>query len=97
MTNTELTNFKFVDRSNERKDAYEYLNNNTKSVLVVFGKNKAGKNFFIDQLKKENKDFIYFCFDFNELQINPIKYMMEILYNITIIDFYSLLNAIIKK
>lgn len=97
MTNVELTDFKFVDRKKERKEACEYLHKDTKSVLAVFGKSSAGKNFFIDQLQKENKSFTYFCFNFKEQNINPIKYMIKVLYECNNSKFMQFIKRNYKK
>lgn len=81
MTNTELLNFRFVDRTNERILANEYISNKDNFILSVIGKNNAGKNFFINQLEKENKDTRFLIFDFNDAQgKNPLKYIAEVLY-----------------
>lgn len=81
MTNTELLDFRFVDRTKERTLANEYISNNDNFILAVIGKNNAGKNFFINQLEKENKDIHFLIFDFEDTQDkNPLKYIADILY-----------------
>lgn len=82
MTNTELLDFRFVNRTEERKKANEYISDNKNFILAVFGKSRAGKNFFIDELEKENPNTHFLFFNFNEVQgKNPLKYIADILYN----------------
>lgn len=97
MTNKELVNFKFVNRTEARKDANLYLRDKQKSVLAIFGKNKAGKNYFIDQLEKENKDLTFFIFNFKEISINPIKFIMSTLYGHNNNAFMKFINKNYKK
>lgn len=65
----ELLNFRFVDRTNERKIANDFLlrkKDNIKTLLIK-GKKHAGKNFFIDEVVKENQSFSFIILDFNKL------------------------------
>ncbi len=68
MTNMELLNFRFVDRTNERKITNDFLlkKDNVKT-LIVKGKKHAGKNFFIDEIIKENQALSFIVLDFNQL------------------------------
>ena len=97
MTNKELSNFKFVNRTTARKTANTYLHNNQKSILAVFGKNKVGKDYFIDQLEKENKRLTFISFDFKDIYINPIKYILETLYKRNNNEFMLFVKKNYKK
>lgn len=97
MTNKELMNFKFVDRSLERNSANSYLHNKQKSILAIFGKDKAGKDYFIDQIEKENKELDFIVFNFKEILINPIKSIMYKLYEHNNNAFMSFIKKNYKK
>lgn len=69
MTNKELLDFDFVDRKYERKKTNNFLINEEEiKVLTVIGKTGAGKNFFIDEIIKENENKTYITFDFKNLK-----------------------------
>lgn len=78
MTNRDWLDFKFVDRIDERNLANNFLkqNGNTK-VLVVTGKKNAGKNFFIDEIMKENSTKTFVVLDFNESGFNTLKQLID--------------------
>lgn len=81
MTNTELLNFHFVDRTDERKLANDYISGSNNFILLVYGKSHAGKNFFIDKLEDENEKIFFLIFDFEQTKRkNALKYITDILY-----------------
>lgn len=78
MTNKDWLNFKFVDRINERNRANNFLKQNSETkVLVVTGKKNAGKNFFIDEIIKENSTKTFVVLDFNESGFNTLKQLID--------------------
>lgn len=67
MTNKELLNFKFVDRTNETISANDFIKNDKdRKVLIIKGKKSVGKNFFIDKIKLENSSLTFISLDFND-------------------------------
>lgn len=51
MTNTELLNFNFVDRENERMSANNFLkNSNETKILTIIGEKGVGKSFLLIKL-----------------------------------------------
>ena len=78
MTNTELLNFHFVDRTDERKLANDYISGSNNFILLVYGKSHAGKNFFIDKLEDENEKIFFLIFDFEQTKRkNALKYIKK--------------------
>ena len=78
MTNMELLNFRFVDREREREITNDFLRNkNNVKTIIVRGKKHAGKNFFIDEIIKENQSLSFIVFDFNQLN-NKCAYKLII-------------------
>ena len=64
MNNTELFNFKFVDRINERKTLCTFLNHEMENnILWLNGASGVGKTYFIEKNildnKKENDVVVY--------------------------------------
>lgn len=74
----ELLNFRFVDREREREITNDFLRNkNNVKTIIVRGKKHAGKNFFIDEIIKENQSLSFIVFDFNQLN-NKCAYKLII-------------------
>lgn len=91
MTNLEFLNFNFVDRESERESANAFLKSqNDVRVLNVIGEKNAGKNFFIDEVIKENSSKTFLTIDLENLnQASPYGELIEKLETVRNGEFFQ--------
>lgn len=69
MTNLDLLNFNFVDRTSERTKFRDFFDNKLDvKILLVLGDKNVGKNYLIDRIIEQNESKTFLVIDFNDLK-----------------------------
>ena len=91
INNTELFEFEFVDRENERKILKDFLDDCKDRILWVYGESGVGKSFFVEQILKTVNDFtpIHIKNSKNNTDGTCIISLIEKLQEIVNQNFYS--------
>ncbi|MCM1235337.1 MAG: hypothetical protein NC489_34995 [Ruminococcus flavefaciens] len=97
MNNTELFNFKFVNRINERKVLHTFLNHEMENnILWINGASGVGKTYFIEKNILDNKrdgDVVVYINKFGEASTSYIYQFINILSESSTISFYQFIKA----
>ena len=96
MLNTDIFNFEFVDRFEERYIIDNYLFSDSEYALWVHGKRGAGKSFFLSEYVASKKDFtsIYVNLDIDNITSGAyLKEFISVLNKSTNLKFISYLRA----
>ena len=67
MTNKELIDFNFVDRTEEKNKIDEFISKDQIKTLIILGEKDVGKNYLIDKIIESNKSKSFLMFDFKDL------------------------------
>ena len=70
MTNKELIDFNFVDRTEEKNKIDMFISKEQIKTLIILGEKDVGKNFLIDKIIESNKSKTCLVFDFKDLLCN---------------------------
>lgn len=97
LNNTELFNFKFVNRIDERKILCQFLNNELQSnILWINGESGVGKTYFIEknilECKKKN-DVVVYLNKTGEATTSYVSQFINILSDSTQISFFKFIKA----
>lgn len=97
MKNTELFNFKFVNRINERETLSKFLNNEMESnILWINGSSGVGKTYFIEKnvlnCKKE-KEVIVYLTKIGETSVSYLSQFINILSQSSYISFFEFIKS----
>ncbi|MBO5494504.1 MAG: tetratricopeptide repeat protein [Eubacterium sp.] len=77
MTNMELLNFNFVDRTDERTTFRNFFNNKLNvNILTIIGQKNVGKNYLIDRIIEKNNNNTFLVIDFNDLDNKSTLYTL---------------------
>lgn len=98
MNNTELFNFKFVNRISERKTLCQFLNNELQSnILWINGESGVGKTYFIEknilECKKENDIVVYLNRTGEATTSSYVSQFINMLSDSTKISFFKFIKA----